>query len=150
MRRRVTVLATLVLLAGSLGFAPCDGDRKMDSEEKAIRATIEHYFKGVSANDVESMKKAFHPDAVMFYMQDGALQAVTQPRWHQRMRSGPPAPEANYRRILSVDRTGDAASVKAIADFETFQFIDYISLLKIDAEWKIINKIFHRKEKQAD
>jgi protease I len=149
MRKTAVLLAMLILLAASSGFMPRSGEREEGGEEKAIRHTIELYFKGVAENDVESMKKAFHHDAIMFYIREGTLQQVTQPQWHERMRSRPPGPKANYRRILSIDLTGDAASVNAIADFETFQYLDYISLLKIDGQWMIINKIFHRKEKNA-
>jgi protease I len=149
MRKTGGLLAMLVLLAASSGFMPRSGEREEGGEEKAIRHTIELYFKGVAENDVESMKRAFHPDAIMFYTKGGTLQQVTQPQWHERMRNQSPGPKANYRRILSIDLTGDAASVNAIADFETFQYIDYISLLKIDGQWMIINKIFHKKEKHT-
>jgi hypothetical protein len=32
-------------------------------------------------------------------------------------------------------------------DYPTVRFIDYMSLLKIDGEWKIIAKIFHAEAK---
>jgi hypothetical protein len=34
-------------------------------------------------------------------------------------------------------------------DYPTVRFVDYMSLLKVDNEWRIIAKIFHREDKQA-
>ena len=44
--------------------------------------------------------------------------------------------------IAGVDRTGDTAVVKTVLKFPEFQFTDYLSLLKIEGEWIIVNKIY--------
>ncbi|HEX8636521.1 MAG TPA: nuclear transport factor 2 family protein [Pyrinomonadaceae bacterium] len=49
----------------------------------------------------------------------------------------------------SVDITGNAASAKIILDYPTVRFTDYMSLLKIDGEWKIVNKTFYAEPKAA-
>ncbi|MEM9687310.1 MAG: nuclear transport factor 2 family protein, partial [Bacteroidota bacterium] len=57
-------------------------------------------------------------------------------------------PKQNRKtRIVSVDIMGNAAQAKLEIDYETFTFIDYMNLLKIDGEWKVVNKIFYRKNK---
>lgn len=51
--------------------------------------------------------------------------------------------------IVSVDVTGVAASVKLVWDFERGdekkEITDYILLLKIEHEWKIVGKVFNEK-----
>ena len=56
----------------------------------------------------------------------------------------PAADEAQRRRwIESVDVTGNAAQAKIVLDYPTARLTDYMTLLKIDGQWKIVNKIFH-------
>jgi putative lumazine-binding protein len=42
---------------------------------------------------------------------------------------------------------GNAASAKIVLDYPQVKFTDYMSLLKIDGEWKIINKTFDAQPK---
>lgn len=49
------------------------------------------------------------------------------------------------RKILQLDHAGDAAMVKVELRYPAVTFIDYLSLLKIDGRWQIVNKIFHRR-----
>ena len=138
---------SLILFAG-IGLIPISGKAQTDNDRKTIEETVGYYFTGIEAKDIETMRKAFHPDAKMMYIHDGKLTQVTMPEWFERIKNNPAPPQkANYRKIVLVDISGNAATVKAESDFATFQFLDYLSLLKIDGEWRIINKIFYRKEK---
>nr|BDT32578.1 hypothetical protein MFMH1_22470 [Myxococcus sp. MH1] len=46
--------------------------------------------------------------------------------------------------MLHVDVTGSAAVVKVSARTAKWDFIDYISLLKVDGRWRIVAKVYHR------
>ena len=41
----------------------------------------------------------------------------------------------------------NTASAKIILDHPATRFVDYMSLLKIDGEWKIVSKIFYAEPK---
>lgn len=59
-----------------------------------------------------------------------------------------PGPKQNRKtKIASIDITGNAAQAKLEIEYETFAFIDYMNLLKVDGEWKVVSKIFYRKQK---
>ncbi len=133
--------AMLVAGATSVSAAPPEPERA--GIERAVRC----YFAGVDARDVETMKEAFHPDARMLSVKDGALVEVTMPEWWERIRGSGPGPQAVARSIVAVDIAGTAASVRAESEYPTFRFIDYLSLLKVHGEWRIVGKIFHRQEK---
>jgi hypothetical protein len=64
--------------------------------------------------------------------------------------SGKPAPdEANRKRsIEAIDVSGNAAVAKIILDYPTTRFVDYMSLLKINGDWKIVTKIFYAEPKK--
>ncbi|MFN2412266.1 MAG: nuclear transport factor 2 family protein [Pyrinomonadaceae bacterium] len=49
----------------------------------------------------------------------------------------------------SVEVSGNAARPKIILDYPTVRFVDYMTLLKINGEWKIVSKVFHAEPKQA-
>jgi hypothetical protein len=76
-------------------------------------------------------------------MRDGALSTRTSAEYIAGA-SGQPAEDEDQRRreITMVDVTGDAAVAKVVLDYPNALFTDYMSLLKIDGEWRIVNKTF--------
>ena len=60
----------------------------------------------------------------------------------------PAADEAGRKRAIeSVDVAGTAASARIVLDYPTVRFVDYMTLLKIDGEWKIVSKVFYAEPK---
>ncbi len=63
--------------------------------------------------------------------------------------SGKPADDESQRNrsVEVLDLTVDAAVAKVVLDYPTIKFVDYMSLLRIDGEWKIVNKSFNAQTK---
>ncbi|HEX8846540.1 MAG TPA: nuclear transport factor 2 family protein [Pyrinomonadaceae bacterium] len=115
-----------------------------DSEEAAIRETIQNYFQGHATGNGEHFRKAFHTDAKLFFIRDGKLTQWTAEEYISRASGKPAADEAQRKRkIDSIDISGNAAIVKITLDYPKVVFTDYMSMLKIDGQWKIINKTFY-------
>jgi hypothetical protein len=143
LKRLVGTLVILSALAGPL--AAEDG-----VEEGLIRQTVETYLHGLKFNDVESFKKAFYPEAKLFFVKkDGTLGQLTQEQWYKGFAASAGKEEQGTLKIVALDRTETAASVKVFEDYPTSTYTDYISLLKFDGEWKIVNKIFVGEKKPA-
>jgi protease I len=49
--------------------------------------------------------------------------------------------------VVSVDVTGEVAAVKVADLYRGMRYIDYLTLLKIDGCWQIVNKTFHQELK---
>lgn len=132
----------------ALLFVTCAQASAQESEEAAVRAAIEHYFQGHATGQGEHFRKVFHTDSKLFFIRDGKLTQWTAEEYISRA-SGKPAPDEarRKRRIDSVDVAGDAAFVKLTLDYPTVVFTDYMSMLKIDGQWKIVNKTFHAKRR---
>ncbi len=115
-----------------------------NAEEAAIRETIQNYFQGHATGNGEFFRKAFHPDAKLFFIREGKLTQWTAEEYISRA-SGKPAPDEaqRKRRIDSIDISGNAAIVKITLDYPKVVFTDYMSMLKVDGQWKIINKTFY-------
>ena len=119
------------------------------SEEAGVREAIEHYFQGHATGVGDHFRKAFHPDAKLFFIRDGKFSTWTLDEYVSRA-SGKPAPdEADRKRsIASIDISGNAAIVKVLLDYPSVRFTDYMSMLKVDGQWKIVNKTFYAEPKK--
>ncbi len=121
------------------------------SEKDAVRIPLENYLKGHATGDGEYMKKAFHTEGNLIFIRDGKFTTRSFADFIAGS-SGKPAADENKRKrwIESVEVTGNAAVGKIILDYPAVRFVDYMSLLKIDGEWKIVSKVFYAESKLRD
>lgn len=118
-------------------------------EEEAVRKTVDLYFQGQATGNGDFFRKAFHTEAKLFWVRDGKFSQRTSEEFAAGASGKPAADEAERkRRIESIDITGNAAIVKVVLDYPTVKFTDYFTMLKIDGEWKIMNKTFTSEPKQ--
>lgn len=116
-----------------------------EKEKEAARIPLENYLKGHATGNPEFMRKAFHTEGKLIFMRDGKYSTRTFDEYIAGMKDGKPAPDEAQRKrwIESIDVAGNAAIGKIILDYPNGKFVDYMTLLKIDGEWKIVNKSFH-------
>jgi hypothetical protein len=82
-------------------------------------------------------------------MRDGKYSTRTAAEFIAGASGKPAADEAERkRRIDWIDVTGDAAVAKLTLIYPAVTFTDYMTLLKIDGEWKIVNKSFFAERKK--
>jgi Putative lumazine-binding len=117
------------------------------ADEAAIRRTVQYYFDGGKHRDSLTLRKAFHPDARMLFARDGKLAVVPIGEYITRVGSEQLEPgevDSTERKVVSVDVVGDAAVAKLELKRPNALLTDYMSLLKVDGRWLIVNKIFTR------
>ena len=113
------------------------------SEHDAIAKTVQHYIDGAKSGSGDDMKPAFHKDATIFGYAGAELFAgPIQQLFDWNDESGPAAElEA---RIASVDVVDTVATVRLeLNNWAGSRYTDLFTLLKVDGEWKIMNKVFH-------
>lgn len=136
MRRAVAFGLVLACAAAARAAEP-------SADAASVRKTVEAYLHGLKFNDVDSLKKAFHPEARLFFRKkDGTLGQLTQEQWYEGFRKNAGKEEAGDLRIAAVDVTGSAAAVKVIEVYPDSTYTDYLNLLKLGEEWRIVNKIY--------
>jgi protease I len=121
------------------------------ADEAAIRQTVQYYFDGGKNRDSLTLRKAFHPDARMLFARDGKLVVVPIGEYITRVgseRRDPAAVDSTERKVVSVDVEGDAAVAKLELKRPEAVLTDYMSLLKVDGRWLIVNKIFTREQRR--
>lgn len=113
-------------------------------EEKAVRACLEEYMSG----DGNRMEKAFHPSASMKYIdaQTGEFKDVPIADFIARAKANTNKSERKIE-IVSVNIEGNAANGKIKIETDKVILYDYMNMLKVNGEWKIVSKIFSRKNK---
>jgi hypothetical protein len=117
-------------------------------EKDAVRVPLENYIKGHETGDASYMRKAFHTEGNLIFIRDGKYTTRSFADYIAGSPGKPADDEAGRKRsIESIDVSGNAASAKIVLDYPTARLIDYMSLLKIDGEWKIVNKIFYAEPK---
>jgi hypothetical protein len=138
--KRVSI--SLLLLACALALV-VPSPASPSGEEAAVRAAIENYMQGHATGMGEHFRKVFHPDSKLFWIRDGQLTQRTSADYIAGAPGKPAADEAQRKRwIETIDITNNAAVVKVVLDYPNAKLTDYMSMLKINGEWKIVNKTF--------
>ena len=117
------------------------------ADEAAIRQTVQYYFDGGKNRDSLTLRKAFHPEARMLFAREGKLVVVPIGEYITRVGSESLKPgevDSTERKVVSVDVVGDAAVAKLELKRPNTVLTDFMSLLKVDGRWLIVNKIFTR------
>ena len=138
-------MRSLLLLAALTIAAPAFAQEK---DETGARAAVNHYLAGHATGSPDEFRAAFHPKAMLYWNRDGAFAERTSADYIAGA-PGKPAPDEAQRRraIESLDVTGNAAMAKVVLDYPSVKFTDYLSLVKADGEWRIVNKIFNVERK---
>ena len=147
--KRASLAATLVMMLELATAAPA----QQQPEDALVRQTVETYLHGLKFNDVPSLKKVFYPEAkLLFVKKDGTLGQLTQEQWYKGFEASAGKEDEGELTVVATDITGKAASVKVREVYPTSVYTDYVSLLKLGTQWKIVNKVYmaEQREKASD
>lgn len=109
----------------------------------AVHAAVQRYFDGHATGSPSVMRRAFHESARLQFVQNGRYAEWSLDEYLGKL-PGRPADneEQRRRRIVSVTASGDTAAAELELDYPAVRFVDYLSLLRVDGEWLIVNKSF--------
>jgi len=135
--RLVLVILTLALFLLNI---PNARSSVTDPEMDAIRALADAY---ISA-DPARLREAFLPSMNLFTTDEKeALRTIPFADYLQRVSANTNAAhEERHSTIDLVDRTGKAAIVKITTVRPKATVTDYLSLVRIEKHWKVVNKTF--------
>lgn len=119
-----------------------------NAELKAITDTLNLYVEGLHKGDIETLKKAFHPKAMMYGVSGGSNILITEieglyafvsannPPW----KSGEP----HQCFVTDIHYAGEAASAEMVEEAAFGNdYTNYFQLLKIEGRWQIVSKTFN-------
>ena len=116
-----------------------------------IQKTVQYYFDGLYHSDVEKLEKAFHPNSQVIGYFDGSLSFEPFDGFLEFVKATPAPIESGEEydmEIVSIDVTANEAVAKVANLYLGLRFTDYLSLLKVDGNWVIVNKIYYYEPKK--
>ena len=147
------VLVVAALLPGILSGQETPQAPVAESDDVAAVKTVieEAYVKGIHIDqNVEAIRKGFHPAFTMFACKDGEISKTSIDEWISSIEEGkkknPNRPKVDTKcQFVSVEVSGNAA----VARLEMYRdgkhvFTDFMSLYKFEDGWKIVAKIYYR------
>lgn len=116
------------------------------NEYDEVIQAAQAYVDGYRAGDIAGIERAFHEDAVMWGYSGGELLGgPAVPVFASFFKSLGASPNTRSRLdILAIAPTAAVVRVDMENDVMGASFHDYLSLLKIGGQWKIISKVFQR------
>ena len=113
------------------------------SEHDAITKVVQVYVDGGKSGKGDEMKPSFHKDATVFgYIGPNLFAGPIQKLFDWNDENGPAT--GLQSRIANIDLIDTVATVRLELDNWTgLRFTDLFTLLKVEGEWKIMNKVFH-------
>jgi len=118
-----------------------------EAKSKTIEETINDYFVGYMKANVSLIKKAFHEDTRLLSIENKQIDKTEMIDWLRSLEVRNQRGDVRTGRleVLSIDVTDFAAIAKIRIRVATTEFTDYLSLLKVGDEWKIVGKIYYYK-----
>ncbi|MBG6130236.1 hypothetical protein IWQ47_001681 [Aquimarina sp. EL_43] len=112
---------------------------------KEIENLITNYFEGIFYGDVTKLESCFHKNVYIYGDIKGVdyLKSVTEYLEGVKNRQSPKDLNENLKmKIIGIDIMGKIAMAKLHLPMLGYNYYDYLSLAKINNNWKIVNKLF--------
>lgn len=128
----------LLLLAIFLGTL----STKAQTEIEKINKPLMDYIEGTANGEPDRLKRAFHPDFNLYFVKNDSVNVWSGKGYIGNVKQG--RKSNRIGKIISVDFVNDAAIAKIEIDMPDRKrlYTDYLMLLKVKGEWKIIHKSF--------
>jgi hypothetical protein len=132
------ILFLVLLLVFITGATTPSGDKEL--VEKAV---MDNYIKGLQIRDFNLITTICNENAMLYGVRsDGTLSETSLEKWSKRFDpENPPFQKLDYT-IEKVDVVNNAAQVKILFEIdEKKEVYDFLNMLKINGQWRIVNII---------
>lgn len=112
---------------------------------KKIEHLIDNYFEGIFYGNTEKLEGCFTDNAIIYGDINGEPYRKSKVEYLDgvKNRQSPnELKEAFKMEIIGIDVIGNVAMAKIHVPMLGYNYYDYLSLTKIESDWKIVNKIF--------
>ena len=116
-----------------------------NNDLQAIEKTINYYFDGMTTHNATSFEKAFHPNATMKWIDKKYEEVNAVEALSAYINANDPVKTKTS--IMAINIARDAANAQLELEYDTFSYIDFMHLLKIDGKWKIVSKTYTTRPK---
>ncbi|MCH7413656.1 nuclear transport factor 2 family protein [Belliella sp. R4-6] len=134
--------ATLILIAFlSFGFFACAQSK---SDKELITEAVHNYFEGMIERDRHKLDMAFDPNARLIGYRGSVFTITNYEDWATGTSKGQARdPEQYKNEIKQIEIKGYTAIAKTELFWPGIYYFDFLTLIKIDKQWKIVHKTWY-------
>ncbi|KAJ5396228.1 uncharacterized protein N7487_010531 [Penicillium crustosum] len=118
------------------------------TEFDAVIQTANKYTEGLRSGSSETVAQAFHKDAVMYgFINPPKPDMLAGPigNLFAFIRDNGSAPNIKTRNdVLAITQTTAVVRIDMEGDASGADYTDFLTLIKIDGQWQVIAKVFHK------
>ncbi|AXI47617.1 hypothetical protein C1J03_17355 [Sulfitobacter sp. SK012] len=122
------------------------------TEFAAVTSVLEIYFDGLYHADVKMLRSVFHPKAIYATADETPLLHRTMEEYFPVVakRVSPSSRDEPRRDVIEgIQFAGDNTALARLrCSIGTKDFIDFLTIVRTNGEWKIMSKVFHMKERE--
>jgi len=122
-------------------------DNRIMTDMEQIESVIQLYIDSMDESNSEKVKTAFHENGKVVGYLHGDFMQMSVDDFAGFVASQQPAPKEKGEDVefetLLCEILGATALVKVRDKYLGITFVDILSFIKVDDEWKIYNKLFH-------
>ncbi|WP_297336588.1 nuclear transport factor 2 family protein [Algoriphagus sp.] len=116
------------------------------SDRDQITQTIQWYFEGMIEPNRDKLGQAFLAEARLIGYRGENLTITDFNSWSENTASGSPRNPKDYRNeIISIRVQGNTASVETELYWPGIYYYDFLTLVKVEGNWKIVHKSWWEK-----
>ena len=119
----------------------------MRNDKEAIEQIVQVYFDSMYESDLEKVKIAFHPNAMISGNFGGSFLEMDREDFGKFVISQQPTQKEKgdtpRLEILSIEIAGETAVARVRDDYLGQTFLDTLSMVKLGGIWSIYNKLYH-------
>ena len=115
------------------------------ANSKKIDQVITNYFEGIFYGDTDKLETCFVDKAIIYGDINGVPYKKNKKEYIDgvKNRQSPNELDEVFKmKTIGIEILGNVAMVKVHLPMLGYNYYDYLSLIKIDNDWKIVNKIF--------
>jgi Putative lumazine-binding len=112
-------------------------------DENQVKDCINNYLDGITKGDTVRLNRAFHPQALLRTINAATGKMVEFPVKtfiSRTPQGGVPAKP----KLISYSLIGQSAVASVELAFADFKYVDYLSMLKVGNDWKIVCRVFSK------
>lgn len=117
----------------------------MNSDRETLMALVQRYFDALHQGDAEALRAVFHPQARLFGEVKGEI-VLRELEPYLRLVAGRTSPqqkgESQQMKLLALQIHGATAVATTQCPMLGLNYLDQLSLLKQDGQWRIVNKLY--------
>lgn len=110
-----------------------------------IEATVKKYFEGIFYGDTVKLENVFTDNAYLYGDIKGEQYRKSRDEYLEgvKNRKSPSEMGEDFKmEIISIEIIGHVATAKLHVPMLGYNYYDYLSLIWLNEEWKIVNKLF--------